>query len=190
MDIIGWHSRTITRWYPPWESRTIFVPLTGKRDTRLPPRYIPVPPHGNIACYRTLSITNISPVESGLSSRRRDHRQHIILNRILIHGPLYSRPLESEHWDMSNSYRSTINEGANEDPWRIQAWLSPLEPYGRHQDVSNGRLDGVGDWVLQKNQFRTWCKSQICSVNPTLLCCGGKGVGKTYIRYGSIFQKQ
>jgi len=86
----------------------------------------------------------------------------------------------------ASSYSSTINGGAKEEPWRIQAWLSPLEPYGRHQDVSNGRQNNVGDWVLQKNEFKTWCKSQNGSVNPTLLCWGSQGVGKTYIRYRSI----
>ena len=122
-------------------------------------------------------------MENSLSIHRRDYRRHTKSNAY-IHGP------SSQNTDdISNSNSGTINEGANEDPWRIQAWLSPLEPYGRHQDVSNRRLDGVGDWVLQKNQFKTWCKSQNGSVNPTLLCCGGKGVGKTHIRYRIIFQK-
>jgi len=31
----------------------------------------------------------------------------------------------------------------------IQAWLSPLEPSERHQDVSDGRLNGVGDWFYR-----------------------------------------
>ena len=52
--------------------------------------------------------------------------------------------------------------------------------------MSNRRLDGVGDWVLQKNEFETWRKSRDGSVNPTLLCYGGQGVGKTYIRYRGI----
>ena len=88
--------------------------------------------------------------------------------------------------NVSNSYNNTINVGVSEESLRIQAWLSPLEPYARHQDVSNRRLDGVGDWVLQKNEFESWRKSQDGSVNPTLLCYGGQGVGKTYIRYMSI----
>ena len=81
-----------------------------------------------------------------------------------------------------NSYNNTINVGASEESSRIQEWLSLLEPHARHQDVRSRRLDGVGDWVLQRNEFESWHKSRDSSVNPTLLCYGGEGAGKTYIR--------
>ena len=81
-----------------------------------------------------------------------------------------------------NSYNHTINVGISEEALRIQAWLSPLEPHARHQDVRNRRLDGVGNWVRQRNEFESWRKDQGSSVNPTLLCYGGQGAGKTYIR--------
>jgi len=90
--------------------------------------------------------------------------------------------------NVSNNYHNnTFNVGASEESSKIQAWLSPLEPYARHQDVRNQRLDGVGDWVLQRDEFESWHKSQDSSVNPTLLCYGDQGVGKTYIRYGGMF---
>ena len=91
--------------------------------------------------------------------------------------------------NMSNFYNNTINVGVNEESARIQAWLSPLEPHARHQDVRNRRLDGVGDWVLQKNEFESWRESQDSSVNRIILCYGNQGAGKTYIRYESIFQR-
>jgi len=81
-----------------------------------------------------------------------------------------------------NSYNHTINVGVSEESLKIQAWLSPLEPHARHQDVRSRRLDGVGDWVLQNSEFESWRKSQDSSVNPALLCYGGQGAGKTYIR--------
>ena len=81
-----------------------------------------------------------------------------------------------------NSYNNTINVGVSEESAKIQGWLSPLEPHARHQDVRSRRLDGVGDWVLRRNEFESWSKSQDSSVNPTLLCYGGQGAGKTYIR--------
>ena len=89
--------------------------------------------------------------------------------------------------NVSNSYNNIINMSVSEESARIQAWLSPLEPYARHQDVRNRRLDGVGDWVLQKTEFESWGKSQDGTVNRTLLCYGDQGAGKTYIRYESIF---
>ena len=47
--------------------------------------------------------------------------------------------------NVSNSYNNTINVGMDEESLRIKAWLSPLEPHKRHQDVRNYRLDGVGN---------------------------------------------
>ena len=92
---------------------------------------------------------------------------------------------------INNTTNNTINNITNvrvsEESSEIQAWLSPLKPHARHQDVSNRRLDGVGEWVLQKNEFESWRKSRDSTVNPTLLCYGDQGVGKTYIRYPSIF---
>jgi len=87
--------------------------------------------------------------------------------------------------NVSNSNHTTINVGMDEESLRIQEWLSPLEPHKRHQNVRNRRLDGVGEWVLQRSEFQLWCGSRAGSVNSTLLCYGGQGVGKTYIRYGT-----
>ena len=88
-----------------------------------------------------------------------------------------------------NGDNHTIRMGVNEESVRIQEWLSPLEPNTRHEDVSDRRLDGVGDWVLRKMEFESWCQGPDGSVNPTLLCHGGQGVGKTYIRFKSLLQK-
>jgi len=84
--------------------------------------------------------------------------------------------------NVSNSYNNTINVGIDEETSRIYEWLSPLEPHKRHQDVRNRRLDGVGEWVLHRSEFESWRKSQDGLENSTLLCYGGQGVGKTYIR--------
>ena len=83
---------------------------------------------------------------------------------------------------------NTINIEQNES-LQIQAWLSPLKPHSRHLDVKNQRLHGVGDWVLGRSEFKSWSKGQDDAASPTLLCYGGPGVGKTYIRYVSILQK-
>ena len=119
---------------------------------------------------------SVGPSQYGISNTRADHN----VNNS-IHG-------HSNHnvGNMSNCYNNTINVGASEEYSRIQDWLSPLEPYARHQDVRNRRLDGVGDWVLWKSEFESWRKSQDSPVNPILLCYGDQGVGKTYIRYKNI----
>ena len=91
--------------------------------------------------------------------------------------------------NVSNSGSGTINVEINEESLQIQAWLSPLEPHQRHQDVRNRRLAGVGDWVLHRNEFESWHKSRDSLVNPTLRCYGDQGVGKTYIRYERILRR-
>ena len=109
------------------------------------------------------------------------HTDHRMTNTVYGHS-------NSNVGNVSNSY-NTINVGIEEESLRIQEWLSPLEPHKRHRDVRGSRLDGVGEWVLRRSEFESWCKSQDGSADRTLLCYGGQGVGKTYIRYMSILQK-
>lgn len=88
--------------------------------------------------------------------------------------------------NVSNSNNTTINTsinvGADQESWWIQTWLSPLEPHKRHDDLSHQRVDGIGDWVIGRSEFESWSKGQDGAVDPTLLCYGDPGVGKTYIR--------
>ena len=59
----------------------------------------------------------------------------------------------------------------------IMRWLSPLEPYNRHQSVCTDRFDGVGDWLLEVNQFREWKSSEGGAENAILFCYQNPGVG-------------
>ena len=70
---------------------------------------------------------------------------------------------------------------ADENP-EIMQWLSPLDPRRRHQDVRTDRLDGVGDWLLETNEFRGWRSNGGGADKAVLFCCGDPGVGKTYLR--------
>ncbi|RPB02438.1 hypothetical protein L873DRAFT_1673641, partial [Choiromyces venosus 120613-1] len=65
----------------------------------------------------------------------------------------------------------------------ILAWLSPLEPRLRHQDVQSHRVDDVGKWLLQTPEFKSWQNSSLDGGlgNPVLFCYGDPGVGKTFI---------
>ena len=125
---------------------------------------------------RGSSLTR-DPCEYGISHTRTDNNT---TNN--LHGSS-----NTNFANVSNSYNNIINMGGSEESSRIQAWLSPLEPHARHQDVRNRRLDGVGEWVLRKNEFESWRDSEDSTANPTLLCYGDQGTGKTYIRYKSIF---
>ena len=112
------------------------------------------------------------PPGYGISNTRTDHN---LTNS--IHGDS-----NTNVGNVSHSY-NTINVGVDDESLGIQAWLSPLEPEIRHRAISNRRLDGIGDWVLQRNEFESWRESQGGLLDPTLLCYGGQGVGKTFIRY-------
>ena len=148
-------------------------------------------PFYHLTYRRTLSNMNTLPSGNGESSHTRDPCQYGISNPRTDNHTSNSIHGDSNHniGNVLNSYNNTVNVGVSEESARIQAWLSPLEPNARHQDVRNRRLDGVGEWVLQKNEFELWRESQDSSVNLTLLCYGDQGAGKTYIRYESISQR-
>jgi len=66
----------------------------------------------------------------------------------------------------------------------ILAWLSPLDPKLRHQDIRDRRVENIGEWLLKTEEFRSWYSGSAGgeSDNPVLFCFGDPGVGKTYIR--------
>ena len=81
-----------------------------------------------------------------------------------------------------NSWNTTVNNfSVADDRASILSWLSPLEPRLRHQDIRDHRVENVGEWLLQTEEFRGWCAGG-GSDNAVLFCYGDPGVGKTYIR--------
>jgi len=87
-------------------------------------------------------------------------------------------------YNVTNSYNSTTNVSkviADEYP-EIMRWLSPLDPGRRHHDVRTERLDGVGNWLLETNEFREWKSGEGGADKGVLFCYGNPGVGKTYLR--------
>jgi len=78
----------------------------------------------------------------------------------------------------------TNNFTVVDDRSEILAWLSPLDPKLRHQDIQSRRVENVGEWLLQTEEFRSWyagSEGGECD-NAVLFCYGDPGVGKTYIR--------
>jgi len=71
-----------------------------------------------------------------------------------------------------------------DDRSNILTWLSPLDPKLRHQDIQSRRVENVGEWLLQTEEFRSWCAGSERGEydNAVLFCYGDPGVGKTYIR--------
>jgi len=92
---------------------------------------------------------------------------------------------------------STTNNVSNhftvtEDRSEILAWLSPLEPRLRHQNLEAGRVDKVGDSLLQTEQFRSWLdrNSQGDNQNATIFCHGQSGGWKDVYLVGDTAPKR
>ena len=97
----------------------------------------------------------------------------------------------SQHFtrDNNNSFNTTnsFNNVWNnctiaDDRSPLLAWLSPLEPRVRHRDIQERRVDNVGEWLLQTDEFRSWHAGSGEGDKAVLFCHGGPGVGKTFIR--------
>jgi len=85
----------------------------------------------------------------------------------------------------TNSFNNVYNVSfGSEEAAEILAWLSPLEPSIRHQDIRERRVEDVGDWLLQTEEYQNWSNGIHGDEpsNSVLLCYGDPGVGKTYIR--------
>jgi len=87
--------------------------------------------------------------------------------------------------NITNTFNSTTPDGRSE----ILAWLSPLEPRVRHRDIGARRVDSIGAWVLESEEFCRWRNGsrEDGSYHPTLFCDGNPGVGKSYIVYEIIY---
>ena len=85
----------------------------------------------------------------------------------------------------SVSHVSNVNKyGVVDEKDKILAWLSPLEPRIRHHDIRAHRVEHVGGWLLQTEEYRNWFDG-VGGGEPggsALFCYGNPGAGKTHIR--------
>ena len=87
-------------------------------------------------------------------------------------------------FNVLTNYNNIVNFNTDIDAEgrQILQWLSPLEPQQRHQGVRTDRLDGIGNWVLETNEFNKWSSAEDGCIEQVLFCDGNPGVGKTYLR--------
>jgi len=84
--------------------------------------------------------------------------------------------------NVTNSHNSlTVNNVIADENREIMQWLSQIDPRGRHQDVRTDRVDGVGSWLLETEEFREWKRNEGGEDRGILFCYGNPGVGKTYL---------
>jgi len=86
----------------------------------------------------------------------------------------------------NNNNSFNVNNFVVDDRSQLLAWLSPLEPRVRHQDIQERRVDNVGEWLLQTEEFKSWHdgsgEGEGEGDKAVLFGYGGPGVGKTFIR--------
>ena|SRR5437879_430003 len=98
-------------------------------------------------------------------------------SQVNIH-PVAAAIGNKDSFNVINNYNNTY---VDEEP-QVLEWLSLLEPRVRHQNVRTNRVDGVGKWLLQNDEFINWRDGDDKSDKPILFCSGAPGVGKTYLR--------
>jgi len=91
-----------------------------------------------------------------------------------------------DSFNITDSFNKVWNNCiiADEDE-EIMAWLSPLEPQIRHQDIRTRRVSQVGSWLLKTKEYRNWSSGIPRGGHnngSALFWYGDPGVGKTYIR--------
>ena len=118
-----------------------------------------------------------------------DHTQQPLLSQVKNNGLEMSQHTVNSNNNFSNNANS-FNVWNNctfaDDRSQLLAWLSPLEPSLRHRDVRERRINNVGEWLMQTEEFRRWCgrsgEGEGGGDTAVLFCYGDPGVGKTFIR--------
>ena len=84
----------------------------------------------------------------------------------------------------TNSFNNVWNYTFADDRSQLLTWLSPLEPSLRHCDIRERRVNDIGEWLIQAEEFRRWCEfdREGESEEAVLFCYGDPGVGKTFMR--------
>jgi len=83
-----------------------------------------------------------------------------------------------------NSHTTINNYTVADDLPSLLTWLSPLEPGLRHSGIQERRVNDVGGWLMETEEFRRWCGLGGGGEGDksVLFCYGNPGVGKTFIR--------
>jgi len=108
------------------------------------------------------------------------------------HLPLIIQSREIQKMSQAFSYNNnsfnvankvTFNYTTPDDESKILAWLSPLEPWAHHRDIGAERVDGIGAWLLEAEEFKRWhhAPREGEANHAILFCDGNPGVGKSYI---------
>jgi len=71
-----------------------------------------------------------------------------------------------------------------DDRSQLLTWLSPLEPGLRQRDIQERRVDNIGEWLMQTEEFRGWHDRSEGGEGGKAVLFGyaDPGAGKTFLR--------
>ena len=75
--------------------------------------------------------------------------------------------------DCGNIIGSFNNIAMFEEDAQVMHWLTLLEPDNRYDGVCTTRFEGVGDWLLERSEFREWREVRL---KPIRLSCSAKEI--------------
>ena len=83
-----------------------------------------------------------------------------------------------------NAFDVRKSDAATDSRSQLLTWLSPLSPGLRHRNIQERRLNDVGEWILETEEFKRWYAGTEGSGGGrgVLFGYGDPGVGKTFIR--------
>ena len=177
--------RVLYNRYSGWAGWVIFSP-TRRQDNDSPAFLTPCKVYQLTLPYsRTLPPDPLYRICHLLNNNKKG-KCHNLVSEEMATLPIITPFNNSNPSNNTNSFNNTIviNLSSAHERGEILAWLSPLEPRIRHRDIRAGRVEGVGDWLLQKEEYQNWFDGIRDGEpdNSALFCCGDPGVGKTYIR--------
>jgi len=93
------------------------------------------------------------------------------------HNLVSAKATNSFNNTVSFGHVSNLNIGSADERTEILAWLSPLDPWIRHLDIGDHRVEDVGDWLLGTEEYRNWVDGIPGgeSDNSALFCYGDPG---------------
>lgn len=83
---------------------------------------------------------------------------------------------ENARQEQLQAQKYQVNQDEIRKRQEILSWLTPIDYSDQHNDIVSKRQEGMGQWLLDSDQFQTW----VDQPSQTLFCPGIPGAGKTF----------
>jgi len=86
--------------------------------------------------------------------------------------PQYTINRSKNCLNTTNSFNNVWNNcTVADDLPQLLTWLSPLDLGLRHYDIQECRVGGVGEWLMETEEFKRWCEVGRTGVFNTIRLC-------------------